>query len=52
MRKQKLQFYILVLILVLVVFGYIYARHYGANHVDEDDSPAFEYIESGTNDES
>lgn len=45
MRKQKLQFYMLVLVLVLVVFGYFYARHYSASHEEVDPSPSFTLIE-------
>lgn len=45
MRKQKLQFFTLLLVLVLVVFGYYYAQHYSASHEDVDTSPSFDLIE-------
>lgn len=52
MRKQKLQFFVLALVLVLVAFGYLYARHYAASHTEKDTSPTFEYIETESTEET
>lgn len=52
MRKQKLQFFILLLILALVVFGYLYAQHYSKSHEDVDTSPSFELIEDATTEDT
>lgn len=52
MRKQKLQFFILALVLVLVVFGYFYAKHYGASHTDTSSDPTFELIDTTTEDDT
>lgn len=52
MRKQKLQFCILLLILVLVVFGYLYAQHVSKSYEEVDTSPSFELIEDATGEDT
>lgn len=52
MRKQKLQFYILLLILVLVVFGYLYARHVSRSYEETDTTPTFELIEDASTEDT
>lgn len=52
MRKQKLQFFSLLLVLVLVVFGYLYAGHYSRSHEDVDTSPSFELIDDASTEDT